>query len=213
MRDRLDPPRTAILETVADYYAGKLRLYGATPRGVDWSSADSQALRFRYLLKAIEDDGEGMLTDFGCGYGALLDYLNQKGRTLSYRGFDISQAMIDAARLRHPDAVNCSFTSTDTELTPTDYTVASGIFNVKLGHTAERWQEYVAQTLARMRSLSTRAFAFNMLTMYSDVDKRRDDLYYADPREVFDFCKRQFSPRVSLLHDYPLYEFTMIVRV
>ena len=51
-----------------------------------------------------------------------------------------------------------------------------------------------------------------MLSTYSDPDRRRDDLYYADPREMFDICSRRFSPRVSLLHDYPLYEFTIIVR-
>jgi hypothetical protein len=29
---------------------------------------------------------------------------------------------------------------------------------------------------------------------------------------VFDTCRQRFSPRVALLHDYPLYEFTIIVR-
>jgi hypothetical protein len=51
-----------------------------------------------------------------------------------------------------------------------------------------------------------------MLSTYSDPEKRRDDLFYADPLDMFDWCKRRFSPRVSLLHDYPLFEFTMIVR-
>jgi SAM-dependent methyltransferase len=207
------PATAAILETVSDYYTGKLRQFGATARGVDWNSPESQALRFRYLLRVIDEYGEGSLTDFGCGYGALLDYLDTYGRHLTYRGFDISASMIDAARQRHRHRTDCSFTSLGAELSPTDYVVASGIFNVKLGHAVERWREYVAETLITMRSLSTRAFAFNMLTMYSDPEKRRNDLYYADPREIFDFCKRHFSPRVSLLHDYPLYEFTMIVRV
>jgi hypothetical protein len=40
----------------------------------------------------------------------------------------------------------------------------------------------------------------------------RDDLYYADPRVIFDHCKRSFSRWVALLHDYGLYEFTIIVR-
>ena len=29
---------------------------------------------------------------------------------------------------------------------------------------------------------------------------------------MFDLCKRRFSTRVALLHDYPLFEFTVIVR-
>ena len=53
---------------------------------------------------------------------------------------------------------------------------------------------------------------FNALTLYSDVEKRRGDLFYADPLAVFDRCKRQYSRFVTLLHDYPLYEFTIMVR-
>jgi hypothetical protein len=91
--------------------------------------------------------------------------------------------------------------------------VASGIFNVKLGQTPEAWWDYVLQTLASIASLCRRGFAFNMLTIHSDQDRRRDDLFYADPTRVFDTCRQRFSPRVALLHDYPLYEFTTIVRI
>ena len=38
------------------------------------------------------------------------------------------------------------------------------------------------------------------------------DLYYADPLDLFDYCKRNFSKNVALLHDYRLYDFTLIVR-
>ena len=40
----------------------------------------------------------------------------------------------------------------------------------------------------------------------------RPDLYYADPCELFDRCKRRYSRNVALLHDYDLYEFTILVR-
>ena len=59
---------------------------------------------------------------------------------------------------------------------------------------------------------SSRGFAFNCLTSYSDADKMRDDLYYADPCKLFDRCKRRYSRRVALLHDYGLWEFTILVR-
>ncbi|REM56201.1 class I SAM-dependent methyltransferase, partial [Mycobacterium tuberculosis] len=47
---------------------------------------------------------------------------------------------------------------------------------------------------------------------YSDASKMRDDLYYADPCALFDLCKRRYSKSVALLHDYGLYEFTILVR-
>jgi SAM-dependent methyltransferase len=205
-------PDRAILETVAHYYADKLRRFGATAHGVDWNSTDSQVLRFDRLLQVLEDDDDASLNDYGCGYGALADHLATTGRHLQYRGFDISEEMIEAAGARHAGRTWCSFTADEQQLPTADYTVASGIFNVKLEHSIEAWREYVMQTLAALDALSQRAFAFNMLSTYSDPQKRRADLFYADPLQLFDSCKRRFSPRVSLLHDYPLYEFTILVR-
>ncbi len=56
------------------------------------------------------------------------------------------------------------------------------------------------------------ASGFNCLTSYSDPEKKRDELYYADPCALFDMCKRRYSRQVALLHDYGLYEFTILVR-
>jgi hypothetical protein len=63
-----------------------------------------------------------------------------------------------------------------------------------------------------MNSLSRAGFAFNALTKYSDAEFMRPDLYYADPLFLFDHCKCRYSKFVALLHDYPLYEFTILVR-
>jgi hypothetical protein len=40
----------------------------------------------------------------------------------------------------------------------------------------------------------------------------RPDLYYADPCFFFDYCQRRYLRRVAVLHDYGLYEFTVVVR-
>lgn len=152
------------------------------------------------------------MNDYGCGYGALVDYLREEGRPFEYRGFDISDAMIRAASARYADDARCSFTSDSRALRPADYSVSSGIFNVKLHHAADAWCEYVWETLETLHRLSTRGFAFNMLSTYSDPEKRRSDLFYADPLQTFDLCRRRFSSRVALLHDYPLFEFTILVR-
>ena len=47
------------------------RRTGPTHRGVDWSSRDSQELRFATLLTASTGAAAPSLLDFGCGYGAL----------------------------------------------------------------------------------------------------------------------------------------------
>ena len=53
-----------------------------------------------------------------------------------------------------------------------------------------------------------------MLTRYSDADRmsQRPDLFFGDPLFFFDYCKRNFARNVALLHDYDLYDFTILVR-
>ena len=58
-----------------DYYEGKLRAHGATPAGVDWNSLESQELRFALLANLWRDEADASILDYGCGYGALADYL------------------------------------------------------------------------------------------------------------------------------------------
>jgi SAM-dependent methyltransferase len=212
MSEPRDNPDVEIRQAVSQYYAGRLRQFGATARGVDWPTSESQQLRFTRLLLVVERPAAGVLLDFGCGYGALLDHLRASGYGLGYQGFDISEEMIDAAKSEHAAVPDAAFTSDQAALQPVAYAVASGIFNVKLSYPADVWRAYVLSTIETLHALSTDGFAFNMLTTYSDIEKRRDDLYYADPLETFDLCKRRFSTRVALLHDYPLYEFTIIVR-
>jgi hypothetical protein len=77
---------------------------------------------------------------------------------------------------------------------------------------ADEWRDYMLATIADLAALGRRGFAFNALTAYSDADRQRPDLYYADPLAVVDHCRRTFSRFVALLHDYPLYEFTVLVR-
>jgi SAM-dependent methyltransferase len=203
----------AIRAGVAEYYGAKLAEHGATARGVDWRDEESQTLRFEQLLKIADPPGPFSINDYGCGYGALVAHLDRRGEPFSYTGFDVSEAMLHQAARMYADRTDCTFVAREADLRPADYTVASGILNVKLGFSRDAWEDYVRETLTRLAALSRRGFAFNMLTSYSDPERMRDDLYYADPRVVFDHCKRAFSRNVALLHDYGLYEFTTIVRL
>ena len=90
--------------------------------------------------------------------------------------------------------------------------MASGIFNVRMNHGDDDWWTYTVDTLKAIDAKSTLAWAVNFLTSYSDKLYMRDDLYYADPCVLFDWAKRTASGNVALLHDYGLYEFTLLVR-
>lgn len=195
-----------------DYYEAKLRAHGPTPAGMDWNSQTSQELRFRQLARLWEGEPEASVVDYGCGYGALASYLRARAHTGRYHGFDVSAAMAAAGAAHVADLPDCRVTSRRADVLPLDYAVASGVFNVKQEATDASWKTYVHDTIADLASLGTRGFGFNALTLYSDPEKRRSDLYYADPLELFDYCSRTYSRFVSLVHDYPLYEFTIFVR-
>ena len=202
----------SILSRVQQYYDEKIRTHGPTARGVDWNSLDSQQLRFAQLLKVIDQNRAFTVNDFGCGYGALIDYLEQGGFQFNYVGFDISAEMIARAEELHPRSTQIDYVNDHRELRQADYTLASGIFNVKLNTSEAEWKKYMLDVLESMNGLSRSGFAFNALTKYSDAEFMRADLYYADPLFFFDYCKTRYSRFVTLLHDYPLYEFTIVIR-
>ncbi|MCI8210400.1 SAM-dependent methyltransferase [Pseudomonas sp. S25] len=201
----------ALLAEVSDYYTQKLSTHGETPKGVDWNGAEGQVLRFTQLCRLIQLQTFS-IADLGCGYGAMFDYLRTSYDDFSYIGVDIADAMIDAAKKRYAHQDAARFITANRPDEVADYAVASGIFNVRLGRSDSEWKAYLVDTLDVLASSSRYGFAFNCLTSYSDAPFMRSDLYYADPCWLFDLCKRRYSKNVTLLHDYDLYEFTILVR-
>lgn len=200
-----------ILERVRRYYDEKIDICGATPWGVDWDSSESQRLRFKQLLTLCNPPRNFSINDYGCGYGALARYMASQGYIFSYCGFDISTRMIAEAKTLYKNWKNCEFFTDESLLNPADYTVASGIFNVKLQTSNEEWETYVFHTLEKIAALSKVGFAFNMLIRDSDRNRMRSELYYVDPYFLLDGCKTRFSGQVSLLQDNELCECSLLV--
>jgi SAM-dependent methyltransferase len=194
------------------YFQDKLDRFGLTPRGVDWNSVEAQEVRFAQLARVIRADEPYSLLDYGSGFGALYDFLRGLGQAVRYTGFDFVPAMVEQGRAQHPGDPNCAFTTRLEDVGEVDYAVASGIFNIRLETGEAEWRQYVIGILERMNRLARKGFAFNMLTSYSDAEYMKDHLYYADPCFYFDHCKRNYSKSVALLHDYGLYDFTILVR-
>ena len=200
------------LGAVASYYEDKLAEHGETARGVDWNGDESQSKRFAQLCRIIQATDRFSVNDLGCGYGALHDYLKRHYRSFGYSGVDISGNMIEAARRRCGKSGDARFIQASRPDRIADYGIASGIFNVRLTCDEEHWQRHIEETLDALDRTSRLGFSFNCLTSYSDADKMRDYLHYADPLAMFDRCMRRYARSVALLHDYGLFEFTILVR-
>jgi SAM-dependent methyltransferase len=201
-----------LINRVNEYYTNKVIEFGRKPEGVDWNGVDSQLNRFNQLSKVFVNDLDTpfSILDFGCGFGSYYKFLNELDVTCTYFGYDISKEMLKNAEIEFPNS-DCWL-----DLIPSnfqvDFVVASGIFNVKLHTDKEEWERYVFNTLAEINKISKKGFSFNILSSYSDIEFMKEYLYYANPEYFFGYCKSHFSKQISLLHDYGLYEFTIIVR-
>lgn len=201
------------LEKIRDLYSSNVTKSGAISTAVGWNTPESQELRFEKLTEVIDRRDQSVsVNDYGCGYGAHLDYLIRKGIQVNvYHGYDLSAEMLQAARERHASFTgSLDLHESSTLTTEADYTFVSGTFNVRFGSSEDEWRDFIEKRLNEINLNSRLGFAFNLLSTY--VDWKEDHLYYGNPLQWFDHCKRHFSRKVSLLHDYPLYEWTILVR-
>lgn len=198
---------------ISALYSENLERNGPVSTAVGWNTPESQRLRFEKLTSVVDPSSQPFsVNDYGCGYGAHLDHLLECGMTVSaYHGYDLSEKMLDTARaqlggfqgeldLRQGSALE----------TVADYTFVSGTFNVRFDASEDEWKQFILGKLDEMHRLSLKGFAFNLLSTY--VDWKEPHLFYGDPLFWFDHCKRNYSRQVALLHDYPLYEWTIVVR-
>lgn len=196
------------------YYSQKVLAHGATAPGVDWTCQPTQELRFVQLLKLCDFRQPFSLNDVGCGYGALLAFLakRHRGAEVDYLGTDLSQAMIDQAKPSPRPSIRSRFVVAGGIPRVADYSVASGIFNVKLDQPTVRWTLFIQQTLAGMHAASRLGFAVNFLAPPGPDMQAIPELYRVSPDVWASHCERQFGAKVELIEGYGMREFTLLVR-
>jgi SAM-dependent methyltransferase len=201
------------LDQIGRYYSQKIDAYGATPAGVDWSCLPTQELRFVQLLKVCDFRSSFSLNDVGCGYGALLSFLHKRHRStdVDYLGIDLSASMIAHATAGWRRRRCGQFVIGMQAPRIADYSVASGIFNVRLGIPKPNWEEIIARTLERLYETSRTGFAVNFL-MDEYVEADSDNLYATAPHRWALYCCDKWCARVDVLANYGMCEFTLLVR-
>lgn len=211
----LEPSRL-LLESVERYYTAKVRRHGATPRGVDWNSLMSQRLRFVQLLRVIDWSEALSLHDVGCGYGALLEHLSDRhgDAQIRYIGSDLSSEMIRRARSRWRKPGQANFMITPVDMPLVDYSVASGIFNVKLDNCVDAWTSHVASTLSVMCDASRKGFAVNFMMPEALAARHAAaaQLYGPDPERWMAYGRDVLYCDVQLVAGYGLQEYTLLMR-
>lgn len=200
---------------IALYYTQKIQAHGATPLGVDWPCQPTQELRFVQLLRLCDLTAPFSLNDVGCGYGALLALLARRHPrvAIDYLGVDLSEAMVASAVQRWRKRRHTRFAVGSSATRPADYSIASGIFNVKLHQPEKAWGDFIRHTLGDMARHSQYGFAVNFLAPLADGEHGKPELYRASPEQWIEYCTREWGAQVELLNNYGMREFTLLARL
>lgn len=179
------------LQPIKTHYQSSLERFGHTPQGVDWKDTEAQYMRFRALARLFDS---GTVNDWGCGYGAFYRFCGP-----GYTGYDIIPQKLEKGR----------FILADRPTEVADYTVASGLFNVRADIPYLEWRLYVLDSIKTMNEMSRKGFGFNVLSFW--CEKKEPNLYYASPLDML--CEvRRYSRLVEMNHSYSPYDFTLLVR-
>ena len=117
-------------ENLKNHYSRLVIKYGDSYKSVDWGSENTQKIRFRTLLEALDFQSARIL-DVGCGVGHLVDYLLENKFKGSYTGVDLVEEMVRQAANRYPEMNFIKIDSLD-DLNRTDVelVIASGLFTL-----------------------------------------------------------------------------------
>lgn len=203
--NRLDGKR--VCTCIVDFYRQLFRAYGRCPRALDYGDKETQDRRFAVLAEILPPENACTVLDVGCGFGDFNSYLLGRGTKVSYSGIDVIPEFMDIARHTYPDAKFFlgDFMETDF-LEKYDYVVCSGTLNLLLD-SSPGWTKAMIE---RLFASAKRGVAFNMTSIYTDPAYKNDHTYYADPAEVFTFCRTLGKP-VALFHHYLPNDFTIFM--
>lgn len=188
----------------AELYNKRFDQHGRDIKTVGWGSEWSQRLRFEVLFRGLDPKGKTIL-DIGCGLGDLIPFLEQQtGGDFNYVGIDIAEKLIDDARSIYGHDGREFYVGDifSVNVPQIDIAVLSGALSLRVPGI----EEYAYETMKRMFELSREAACLNFLTKYVDFELEKNQHY--QPESIFSNAKK-ISKRVNLLHDYPLYEFTV----
>jgi len=185
-----------------DFYKNAYKKYGISARGLNWSSDESQRVRFEVITSLLKYElPTCSIVDAGCGFGDLYFYwLENDLHVESYIGLDSVQDSIQICKQRLPEI---SFTCKDIlkdDLPYADWYVASGTLNIL--NDFQTWL-FLEKILAH----SKRGIVFNML----EGSKKSENFNYQKKEDIIAFAKSKgFTCR--LMNEYLKNDMTVEIR-
>jgi SAM-dependent methyltransferase len=183
---------------IKKHYQSLLDKNGISPEALQYTSKSSQYKRFEVLLN-IDNNIESLI-DVGCGLGDMYQYLMTQNFQGNYLGLDFVEDFVRLSKDIYKNYSKADFQEFDITRdeipSGVDFVLLSGVFNNKRNNN----KEFMLNTIKKMFNSAEKGVAFNALSTY--VDYQDEHLYYSNPLDVFDFCKKEITSKVVLKHDY-----------
>lgn len=208
---------TPLEKSQQELYERKYHLFGDDPRSLSWNDQPSQFLRFQRLAELFTHENEKNFSvhEIGCGLAHFKEFLTTIGHTGNYSGSDIIPAFIELSKKKFPtshfilQSIADDYHSINQAIKDKDYYCCSGTFYTKENNSLPEWEAFVWKSIQNMFMMAKKGIACNFLTAHAGFYDEK--LYYADPAKVTDWCLKNLSRFIRVLHDVPLYEFTIII--
>lgn len=185
--------------TDEQYFDEQIRKHGAISKGVGMSE-QSHRKRFEAIFKVCEFDYREYVSvlDVGCGYGAFLDFLIEKGvQVKDYVGIDVSSEMITHA----PVWARACFVQKDIFHFSTkdqwDFVIANGILNLPIIDNALTMNNIYMERLLRKSFLLCKIAA--VVTMTYDQGQKKDPATFYYDRHILSCIPK--NPK-KIVHDW-----------
>jgi SAM-dependent methyltransferase len=195
-------------QRIVNRHRDSFKRYGLHPHALYWSSHEVQRTLFEVLLD-IDVEEHSRVLDLGCGFGDLYGYFHEQGIEVDYTGIDLSPELISAGREHYPSAhfFEGDLFDFNPALQAYDYAFLSGALNEPFNDDGV----YAKRIIKRLFDSCRKGVAFNLLDENHEWTAGRYDLQSFIPEEMAKWC-RDFSPQVSLRHDYMENNFTLYLR-
>ncbi len=196
---------------VKSYYENIFLKFKSGPKAANWSSKQSQFLRFK-ILSEVSDLNNKSIHDVGCGLGDFYFYLRKKINKFNYLGSDISPIIINKAKKKinsNNSNFQCLDLLKDKKIKKCDFVITSGLFNVKDKNSNQLWEKFIKKMIQKMFVLSKKGIAFNMMKF--NVDYKDNHLYYQSIDKLICFLEKEISKKIIIRQDYDLWEYTCYV--
>ena len=194
-------------------YKDRLAALGPAPKGVFWRNQSTQIARFEALLDlvtTVTPAANPSIADIGCGYGAMLEFLQKTPRyqNFHYIGVDINRAMINSCKQRFPVQKQLFFVGKQPPI-PVDFCVFSGTFNLCQTMDTSLWHDYIFANLQSCWRRSRYGLVLNLLC--APQTQIKNQIFYAERRTFIANACRVFGPTHARSTPHVTGDFTFLI--